>query len=137
MLPRAAHDEAGVAGGRRLAGHRDRALAGEVLAGDRRLVLQQRRHAAGVHDLAAVLPRPRADVDDVVGHLDGVLVVLDDDHGVAEVAEADERVDQAVVVALVEPDRRLVEHVEHADQPGADLRGEPDALRLAAGEGGG
>ncbi len=41
---------------------------------------------AGVHDLAAVLPRTGADVDDVVGHRDRVLVVLDHDHGVAEVA---------------------------------------------------
>ena len=70
----------------------------------------------GVDDVAAVLPRARADVDHVVGDLDGVLVVLDDEHRVAEVAQADERVDQAVVVALVQPDRRLVEHVEHADQ---------------------
>jgi hypothetical protein len=36
-----------------------------------------------------------------------------------------------VVVALVQPDRRLVEHVEHADQAGADLAGQADALRLA------
>ena len=34
------------------------------------------------------------------------------------------------------PMRRLVEHVEHADQAGADLGGQPDALRLAAGQGG-
>ena len=45
------------------------------------------------------------------------------------------RVDEALVVALVEADRRLVEHVEHADQPAPDLRREPDPLRLAAGQG--
>ena len=85
-------------------------------------------------DLAAVLPRAGADVDDVVGDADRLLVVLDDDHRVAEVAQPHERVDEALVVALVQPDRRLVEHVEHADEPAADLRREPDALRLAAGE---
>ena len=85
-------------------------------------------------DLAAVLARARADVDDVVGDADRLLVVLDDDHGVAEVAQPHQRVDEALVVALVQPDRRLVEHVEHADQPAADLRREPDALRLAAGQ---
>ena len=51
--------------------------------------------------------------------------------------QPDQRLDQPVVVALVQPDRRLVEDVEHADQPGADLGGEPDALRLAAGQRGG
>ncbi len=38
------------------------------------------------------------------------------------------------VVALVQADRRLVEHIEHAGQPGADLRGEANALALAAGQ---
>ena len=60
--------------------------------------------------------------------------MLDHDHGVAEVAQATERIEEARIVALVQPDRRLVEHIEHAGQPGADLRGEPDALALAAGQ---
>ena len=79
-------------------------------------------------------PAPGPDVDDVVGDADRLLVVLDDDDGVAEVAQAHERVDQPLVVALVQPDRRLVEHVEHADEAAPDLRREADALRLAAGE---
>jgi hypothetical protein len=82
-----------------------------------------------------VHPGARPHVDDVVGGADGVLVVLDDDHAVAAVAQLVERLDQAVVVALVQPDRRLVEDVEHADQRRADLRGQPDALRLAARQG--
>jgi len=36
------------------------------------------------------------------------------------------------IVALVEADRRLVENVENAGQARADLRGEADALALAA-----
>ena len=43
-------------------------------------------------------------------------------------------VEQPRVVALVQADRRLVEHVHDAGQPGADLAREPDALRLAARE---
>ena len=88
----------------------------------------------GHDDLAAVLAGARADVDHPVGGADGVLVVLDDDQRVAEVAQPDQRLDQPAVVALVQADRRLVEHVEHADQAGADLGGQPDALRLAAGQ---
>jgi hypothetical protein len=60
--------------------------------------------------------------------------VLDHDHGVAEVPQVDQRLDQAPVVALVEPDRGLVQDVEHAHQLRADLRREPDPLRLSAGE---
>jgi hypothetical protein len=54
---------------------------------------------------------------------DRLLVVLDHDHGVAEVAQVQQRVQQPLVVALVQADGRLVEDVHHADQPGADLAG--------------
>ncbi len=91
------------------------------------------RRALG-DDLAAVLAGAGADVDEVVGRAHRLLVVLDDDHRVAEVAQAQQRVDQAVVVALVQADGGLVEDVEHADERRADLRGQADALRLAAGE---
>ena len=42
--------------------------------------------------------------------------------------------EQAVVVARMQADGRLVEDVEHADQAAADLAGQADALGLAAGE---
>ena len=40
--------------------------------------------------------------------------------------------EQLAVVALVQADRRLVEHVEHAGEVRADLRRQPDALPFAA-----
>ena len=85
-------------------------------------------------DLAAVLAGAGADVDDPVGGADRLLVVLDDDQRVAEVAQLRQRADQLVVVALVQADRRLVEDVQHAHQLAADLRRQPDALCLAAGQ---
>ncbi len=97
-------------------------------------MVQQVVDRAGHHDLAAVLAGTGPDVDHPVGGPDGVLVVLDDDQGVAEVAQPDQRLDEPLVVALVEADRRLVEDVEDADQAGTDLGGQPDPLRLAAGQ---
>ena len=91
---------------------------------------------AGVDDPAPVLPRPGPDVDHVVGHPDGLLVVLDHDDRVAEVAQPLEGADQPLVVPLVEADGRLVEHVEHPDQAAADLAGQADPLGLAARQGG-
>ena len=84
--------------------------------------------------LAAVLTGRRTDVDHPVGVRDGVEVVLDDDQRVAEIPQPHQGFDQSAVVALMQADRRLVEHVEHTDQTGADLRGEPDALCLTAGQ---
>jgi len=76
--------------------------------------------------------RARPHVDDVIGGADGFLVMLHHDHGVAEIAQALEGFQQLGVVAVMQTDGRLVEHVEHAGQAGADLRGEPDALAFAA-----
>ena len=100
---------------------------------ERGLAMTSIRRAFG-DDLAAMHAGARADIDHIVGDADGVFVVLDDDDGVAEVAQPLQRFEQAGVVALMQPDRRLVEHVKHAGEAGADLRGEPDALALAAGQ---
>ena len=113
------------------------AATGEIGAGDGLSVGQQVRDRAGVDDIAAVLPRTRTDVDDPVGGRNGVLVVLDDDDRVAQVAQSGQGLDQPVVVALVEADRRLVQDVENSDQPGADLCCQPDTLRLTTRQGAG
>ena len=83
-------------------------------------------------DLAAVLAGPRPDVDDPVRGPDRLLVVLDDEHRVAQVAQPGERRDELGVVALVQPDRRLVEDVQDAHERGPDLGREADPLGLAA-----
>ncbi len=61
--------------------------------------------------------------------------MLDDEDGVAEVAQAAQAFQQAGVVPLVQADGRLVEDVEDARQARADLGGQTDALALAAGQG--
>ena len=70
----------------------------------------------------------------MVGRLDDLAVVLDQDQRVAQVAQVPQRPQQPGVVARVQADRRLVEHVEHAGQSAADLAGQADPLALAAGE---
>ena len=89
---------------------------------------------AGDHHLAAVLTGSGTDVDHPVGGADGVLVVLDDDQGVAEVSQPDQGLDQPAVVPLVQADARLVEHVQDPDQAGPDLGRQPDPLCLTAGQ---
>ena len=88
----------------------------------------------GADHLAAMDAGAGAHVDEMIGGADRVLVMLDHQHGVAEAAEALERFEEAVIVLLVEADRRLVEDVEHAGEARADLAGEADALALAAAD---
>ena len=118
-----------------LAGNRDGFLAREIAAREGLgAVLNVARRAAG-HQLRRALARPGAKVDDHIGLAYGLFVVLDDDDRVADVAQALEGGQQPLVVAVVQANGRLVEDVQHPDQTGADLRGEADALGLAAGTG--
>ena len=113
---------------------RDRAPAGEEVARDRALRAHHLLRRALGDDVPAVLAGARPHVDDPVGDAHHLLVVLDDEHRVAERLQPLQRLDQPVVVALVQADRRLVEDVEDADELRADLRREPEPLRLAARE---
>ena len=122
---------------RRCVGNGDFQRAGEILAGERfRRVRDLLRLARG-DEMAAGVARAGAEVDDVIGAANGVFVVLDDEHGVAEIAQVFERAEQAVVVARVQADGGLVENIEHAAKARADLRGQANALGFAAGKRGG
>ena len=97
-------------------GHRNEFFARKVLSGDRFLAFEQLVYRALEHDLAAVAARARADIHNVVSCKHGVLVVLDHDERVAEVAQPPQGRKQLVVVALVQTDGRLVEDIQHAHQ---------------------
>ena len=81
--------------------------------------------------------RTGADVHDIIGGADGIFVVLDDDERIPEIAQPLQRVQKFFVVALMQPDARLVEDIQHARERGADLRRQTDALALPARKGGG
>ena len=83
-----------------------------------------------------MLARTGTHIHHEVRRADRILVVLDHDHGVAQIAQALERGDEPLVIALVQADRRLIEDVQHAHEARADLGGQTDALGLAAGKGG-
>src|SRR5262249_8038704 len=114
--------------------HRDVAFPGEVRAGEASLFALDRIRRPGDDDLAPHVPSPRAEVHDMIGRANRLLVVFDDEHSVAEVAQAAERTDETLVVALMQADARLVEHVDDAAELAAELARESYSLRLSAGE---
>jgi hypothetical protein len=120
---------------RRLAlGNIHRQFAGEIFPGQRlRIVHDVGRRALG-DDVPAMGTGAGADIEHMVGEANGVLIVLDYNNGVAEIAQPLQRVQQPRIVALVQADRGFVQHIEHAGQPRADLRRQADALALAAAE---
>ncbi|HMC53694.1 MAG TPA: hypothetical protein VKH19_00865 [Gemmatimonadaceae bacterium] len=106
--------------------------AGEILSGERALV--HARHRRGEHHLAAALAAAGAELDHVIGRPDRLQIVLDDQHGVAAVAQTREQPQQPRHVARVEADRRLVQHVQRVHELRAQRVREADALRLATGK---
>ncbi len=85
-------------------------------------------------DRAAAGARPGAEVDDVVGDHDRLRLVLDDEHGVALVAQLEEQVVHPLDVVRVQADRRLVEDVGDVGQRGPDVPDHLGALRLSPGQ---
>ena len=73
-----------------------------------------------------------ADINNPVGCVDRVFIVLNNDQRVAEVAQLDKRVDEPPVIALVKSDAGLVVHVHNAGQTRTYLRREADALGFAS-----
>ena len=92
-------------------GNRDLDFAAQVSPRDRLGVGPHFVDSSFSDDESAVLSGSRTEIDQVIGGLHRLLVMLDDDDSVAEVAQLTERVEQPGVVALVQTDRRLVEDV--------------------------
>ncbi len=89
------------------------------------------------NDFAALDAGARPHIHNMVAREHHVGVMFHHQHGVAHVTQLFECVDQPQIVFLMQADGRFVKHVQNAHQSGADLRGKPDALALAAGQGGG
>ena len=138
MLPRAFDDDrraiARAIDRSALLGDRYRGPAAQVSAGQR---LGRRLHFCGPADgcdFAAPFSRPGPEIDQMIGGLDDLSVMLDQNERVAQVAQMLERSEQAGVIAGVQSDRRLVEDIENTRQSAADLAGKTNALALAAGK---
>ena len=119
---------------RRHGGHGNPLHAREKAPGERRFGALERGRIAFRDDEAAVFSGARTHVDHVVGGTDRIGVVLDHEHAVAAVGEPPKAPEQSRVVARVQSDGRLVEHVENSREAHADLRREPHPLALAARE---
>ena len=114
--------------------HLDTLLAGQVLAGKRCLGRLDTLQRPRSDDFAAVDTRARADIDDVVRRANRFFIVFHHQYSVAEVAQVGEGAQQAGVVALVQAYGGFIQDIQDADQAGADLACQADALRLSSRE---
>src|SRR5262249_50869584 len=108
----------------------------EVLAGVRGRNLRNRLGRPLGHELAASGAAFGPEVEDPVRALDHVEMVLYDEHRVAGVDETLQDAEKPPDIVEMEPGGGLVENVEDVPtQPGAELSGDLEALRLAARQG--
>jgi len=63
--------------------------------------------------------------------------MLNDENRVTQITQSQERLDELSVIALMQPDAGLVQHIQHAHELRANLRGQADTLALASRESGG
>ena len=95
---------------------RIRERAGKIIGGQRIFRAQNVFELSLGHDFTTARSRARAKIDNVIGGANRFFIVLDHDDGIAEIAQPSQRAEQARVVALMQSDARLVQHIKNAGQ---------------------
>src|SRR5436190_17990302 len=108
MLARAGEGDPARAETAPFVGKRNRPRTRYVLTGER--TFTDARHRSGENDLTTCFAASRSELHHVIGHLDRSEIVLDDEHAVARIAQALEKLEQTVHVARLQSDRWLVEN---------------------------
>ena len=106
--------------------------ARHVLAGDRALGRHDFRGRSGGHHFATQATRAGAEVDHVVRAFDGLLIVFDHQHRIAQVAQLFQSLQQALIVSRVQADGWLVQNIQHATKLRPYLRRQANALCFTA-----
>ena len=101
---------------RRLVQRVDAHAAAQILTGQGALDGFDLRNEAMCHDFAAMNAGTGSEIHHIVRLADRILIMLDDDDGIAEVAQVHQRIEEPLVVALVQSDRGLVQDVHHPDK---------------------
>lgn len=111
---------------------------GQEARGVRLLATAHLLRRAGHQDAAATGAPFRPQIDDPVGGLDDVQIVLDDDYGVAAIPQLVQHLEQLLDVVEVQPRGRLVQDIEGLTGiPLGELPRQLDPLRLAPRQGSG
>ncbi len=73
-------------------------------------------HTARGDHPAAVYARAGANIHDIIGAAHGVLVMLDNNEGVAQIAQPAERAQELFIVPLMQTNAGLIEDIQHTHQ---------------------
>ena len=102
------------AGGTTIPGQWKRHRASQILSGERTVRRVTQRPAE--HHFATFVAAAWSDLDHPVSHANRFQIVFDHDHGVTDVAQPTQQAKQPVHVARMQPDARLIEHIQRVDE---------------------
>ena len=95
----------------------DRAVCAHCgAAGDRSLDVGKPLYRPAVEDFTALFPGSWPDIDEPFRAADHVEIMFDDEQGVARRLETLEDGEQGFAICRVQPCRRLVKHIDHAEK---------------------
>ena len=92
------------------------------------MFLEHGRIRAGKQQLSAEFARAGSQIDDAIRSLDSIRIVFHDQHGVSQIAERFENINEPLRVARMQTDGRFIEHVECANQMRTERSCELDSL---------
>ncbi len=110
----------------------NRQLAAEITPGDRSRIRRDLLHRSRRQHLAPKFPGARAQIEQIIRRAQHVRIVLDHQDRVAQIAQLVQNPNQPRRVSRVQPDRRLIEHIERAHQARSQRRRQLNALRFPA-----
>ena len=114
----------------------DRPFGGQELTSEARFGSRNGVQGPLSDDLTSAHARTRTEIDNVIGSTHRLFVVLDHNHRVALIAQVAQAVQQHAVVTRMKANGGLIQNIDHAHQPTADLSGKPNALALTARQSG-
>src|SRR5205807_3278613 len=106
-----------------------------IAPGEGGRVLDQFLQRPSRHYLSALLPSPRAKIDDVVSLADGLFIVFDHHNAIALLLQTVQCAQQLCIVAWVQTDSGFIEDITHTTQVRAQLRRQTETLRFPARQG--
>ena len=106
----------------------------KITARERSRIPQNLLVSSRRHQLAAVFSRARTKIENPVRRAHDVRIVLHHQNRISQIAQVLQDLDQPVRVAAVQPNRRLVQHIQRAHQPRSQRSRQLNPLRLASGK---
>ena len=89
---------------------------------------------ANAHQFSAMLPGTWADIHNTVRCTHGVLIVFHHDQGITQITQMTERIQQFIIISLVQTDTWFIQNIGNTHQTRTNLGSQTDTLSLSAGQ---